>query len=159
MLFHLNLDESYISSINIKSGALMSQNLLLDKIRGINESQKKLNILIYNNNPKFDKVVLEMCDAYNTLNYNVTALSDIKKGFDNSFDIFISLNNDFNMNEVCSKDIVKIKLHMVSNMPQAEIIYSNSIKENDIFLLESESPMGIALDLIDHIEYSLVTDN
>lgn len=157
MLFHLNLDESNIFSINTKSGALMSQNVLLDKIRGINESQKKLNVLIYNVDSKFDKVVLEMCDAYNTLNYNVTALSDINDISDNSFDIFISLSDDFNMSELCSKDIVKIKLHMVFPMPQAEIIYSNSIKDNDIFLLESESPMGIALDLIDHIEYDLVT--
>ena len=73
-------------------------------------------------------------------------------------DIVISLADEYNFDDVIARDdAVKVRLHMDSSMPQASIVSSNSVKNDDVFLLDSESPVGFALDIIDHIEYSLVS--
>ena len=141
-------------------GSFLSKHILLDKIH--NEkffSVKDLKIVFINNNHNFDKPVSEMVKAYSELGYEVAVISNIEdKYIGNSTDIVVSLADEYNFDDVIARDdAVKVRLHMDSSMPQASIVSSNSVKNDDVFLLDSESPVGFALDIIDHIEYSLVS--
>ena len=141
-------------------GSYLSKHLLLDKIH--NEkffSVKDLKIVFINDNPNFDKPVSEMVKAYSELGYEVAVISNIEDRYiGNSTDIVISLADEYDFDEVIARDdVVKVRLHMDSSMPQASIVSSDSVKNDDVFLLDSESPVGFALDIIDHIEYSLVS--
>ena len=141
-------------------GSYLSKHVLLDKIH--NEkffSVKDLKIVLINDNSNFDKPVSEMVKAYSELGYEVTVISNIEdKYLGNSTDVVISLVDEYDFNEVIARDdVVKVRLHIDSTMPQASIVSSDSVKDDDVFLLDSESPVGFALDIIDHIEYSLVS--
>ena len=98
-------------------------------------------------------------EAYSELGYEVAVISNIEdKYIGNSTDIVISLADEYDFDEIiATDDVVKVRLHIDSSMPQASIVSSDSVKNDDVFLLDSESPVGFALDIIDHIEYSLVS--